>query len=68
MFPTPIAKTAPWVQRTYKWLLPVALIVWLSGFTYRWVEKPGQRVAARLAARLFPGSAATGARPQPETI
>lgn len=29
MFPTPIAKTAPWVQRTYKWLLPVALILWL---------------------------------------
>ena len=29
MFPTPIAKTAPWVQRTYKWLLPVALVLWL---------------------------------------
>jgi multiple sugar transport system permease protein len=29
MFPTPIQKTAPWVQRTYKWLLPVALIIWL---------------------------------------
>ncbi len=29
MFPTPIAKTAPWMQRTYKWLLPVALVVWL---------------------------------------
>ncbi|WP_373504908.1 carbohydrate ABC transporter permease [Aestuariivirga sp.] len=29
MFPTPIARTAPWVQRTYKWLLPAALIVWL---------------------------------------
>jgi len=29
MFPTPIAKTAPWVQRTYKWLLPIALILWL---------------------------------------
>ena len=29
MFPTPIAKTAPWVQRTYKWLLPAALIIWL---------------------------------------
>ena len=29
MFPTPIAKTSPWVQRTYKWLLPVALFVWL---------------------------------------
>ena len=29
MFPTPIAKTAPWVQRTYKWLLPLALFLWL---------------------------------------
>jgi multiple sugar transport system permease protein len=29
MFPTPIAKTSPWVQRSYKWLLPVALFVWL---------------------------------------
>lgn len=29
MFPTPIARTAPWVQRTYKGLLPVALILWL---------------------------------------
>jgi multiple sugar transport system permease protein len=29
MFPTPIAKTAPWVQRTYKWLLPLALMIWL---------------------------------------
>jgi multiple sugar transport system permease protein len=29
MFPTPIARTAPWVQRTYKWLLPVALVLWL---------------------------------------
>jgi multiple sugar transport system permease protein len=29
MFPTPIAKTAPWVRRTYKFLLPLALIVWL---------------------------------------
>ena len=29
MFPTPIAKTSPWVQRTYKWLLPAALIIWL---------------------------------------
>jgi multiple sugar transport system permease protein len=29
MFPTPIAKTSPWVQRTYKWLLPVVLFVWL---------------------------------------
>jgi multiple sugar transport system permease protein len=29
MFPTPIARTAPWVQRTYQWLLPLALIVWL---------------------------------------
>ena len=29
MFPTPITKTAPWVQRTYKWLLPAALIIWL---------------------------------------
>lgn len=29
MFPTPIAKTGPWVQRSYKWLLPVALFVWL---------------------------------------
>ena len=29
MFPTPIAKTAPWVQRTYKWLLPAALFIWL---------------------------------------
>ncbi len=29
MFPTPIAKTSPWVRRSYKWLLPVALFVWL---------------------------------------
>jgi multiple sugar transport system permease protein len=29
MFPTPIARTKPWVQIAYKWLLPVALIVWL---------------------------------------
>jgi multiple sugar transport system permease protein len=29
MFPTPIAKSSPWVQVAYKWLLPVALIVWL---------------------------------------
>lgn len=29
MFPTPIARTAPWVQRIYKWLLPVALVLWL---------------------------------------
>jgi multiple sugar transport system permease protein len=29
MFPTPIAKTKPWVQTTYKWLLPLALIIWL---------------------------------------
>ena len=29
MFPTPIARTPPWVQRSYKWLLPVALFLWL---------------------------------------
>ena len=29
MFPTPIAKTRPWVQTTYKWLLPAALFLWL---------------------------------------
>jgi multiple sugar transport system permease protein len=29
MFPTPIARTSPWVQRGYKVLLPIALIVWL---------------------------------------
>ena len=29
MFPTPIARTSPWVQRSYKVLLPIALIVWL---------------------------------------
>jgi multiple sugar transport system permease protein len=29
MFPTPIARTKPWIQRTYKWLLPIALILWL---------------------------------------
>ena len=29
MFPTPIARTSPWVQRGYKILLPVALILWL---------------------------------------
>jgi multiple sugar transport system permease protein len=29
MFPTPIARTRPWVQIAYKWLLPVALIIWL---------------------------------------
>ena len=29
MFPTPIARTKPWVQIVYKWLLPVALVLWL---------------------------------------
>ena len=29
MFPTPIARTTPWVQRSYKVLLPVALFLWL---------------------------------------
>jgi multiple sugar transport system permease protein len=29
MFPTPIARTAPWVQRMYKVLLPIALLLWL---------------------------------------
>lgn len=29
MFPTPIQKTAPWVQSGYKALLPVALFIWL---------------------------------------
>ena len=29
MFPTPIARTSPWVQQGYKVLLPIALIVWL---------------------------------------
>ncbi len=29
MFPTPIARTSSWVQRSYKVLLPLALIVWL---------------------------------------
>ncbi len=29
MFPTPIARTKPWVQTLYKWLLPVALVLWL---------------------------------------
>lgn len=29
MFPTPIARTAPWVQRSYKVLLPLALFLWL---------------------------------------
>jgi multiple sugar transport system permease protein len=29
MFPTPIAKTSPWVRRAYTWLLPAALILWL---------------------------------------
>ena len=29
MFPTPIARTSPWVRGSYKVLLPVALIVWL---------------------------------------
>ncbi len=29
MFPTPIARTSPWMQIAYKWLLPVALILWL---------------------------------------
>ncbi len=29
MFPTPIARTKPWVQIAYKLLLPVALILWL---------------------------------------
>ena len=29
MFPTPIARTSPWVQRSYKVLLPVALFLWL---------------------------------------
>ena len=29
MFPKPIEKSAPWVQSTYKLILPVALILWL---------------------------------------
>ncbi len=29
MFPTPIQRTSPWVQRAYRWLLPVVLIIWL---------------------------------------
>jgi multiple sugar transport system permease protein len=29
MFPTPIARTAPWVQLTYKIMLPLALFLWL---------------------------------------
>jgi multiple sugar transport system permease protein len=29
MFPTPIAKTKPWVQTTYKVMLPIALVIWL---------------------------------------
>jgi multiple sugar transport system permease protein len=29
MFPTPIARTKPWMQTAYKVLLPLALIVWL---------------------------------------
>ncbi len=29
MFPTPIARTSPWVQRSYKILLPIALAIWL---------------------------------------
>ncbi len=29
MFPTPIARTKPWVQIVYKWLLPVGLVLWL---------------------------------------
>jgi multiple sugar transport system permease protein len=29
MFPTPIAKTKPWVQSTYKVMLPIALLIWL---------------------------------------
>ena len=29
MFPTPIARTKPWIQRVYKFLLPVVLLIWL---------------------------------------
>jgi len=29
MFPKPIEKTAPWMQTSYKVLLPIALLVWL---------------------------------------
>jgi multiple sugar transport system permease protein len=29
MFPTPIAKAAPWARTSYKVLLPIALLVWL---------------------------------------
>ncbi len=29
MFPTPIARTAPWFQRTYKIGLPILLLIWL---------------------------------------
>jgi multiple sugar transport system permease protein len=29
MFPTPVARTSPWVQRSYKILLPIALAIWL---------------------------------------
>jgi multiple sugar transport system permease protein len=29
MFPTPIARTKPWMQIAYKWMLPIALVIWL---------------------------------------
>jgi multiple sugar transport system permease protein len=29
MFPTPVERTSPWVRRSYKILLPLALIIWL---------------------------------------
>ena len=29
MFPKPIEKTAPWMQTSYKVLLPIALFIWL---------------------------------------
>jgi peptidoglycan/LPS O-acetylase OafA/YrhL len=43
-------------------LAMLALIILLSGFTYRWIEKPGQRLAARLAIRHFPDRAEDIAR------
>ena len=29
MFPTPVAKAAPWVRNGYNIVLPVALVIWL---------------------------------------
>jgi peptidoglycan/LPS O-acetylase OafA/YrhL len=38
-------------------LAMLALIIWLSGLTYRWIEQPGQNLAKRIADHFAPAKA-----------